>query len=317
MAEEVKSYSQMRREFYDKFQNKIVPLVLMHENSRQLRLIIAVILSSILAAAATVLIVIAFNHGGLTKSNEGIVKLAGILYGLSYFVWYSIKKNFENSIKKKIMPTICKCFGDMQWSNGYYCNADIFTESCIIPAYNNSEYDDIFKGSYKDVSIEIVEAEYIQGSGKHRHTVFNGVIVKLDMNKNFVSHTLVKSSSIVRILPKNIFGNNLRFTELEDPEFNKKFDVFTTDEVDARYLLTPSFMERLKKMKTAFRASKVECAFYKNDLLIALHTREDLFSLCSLVKRIDDNRQFFRMYEQIVSIIKLIDHFKLDQRIGL
>ena len=70
-------------------------------------------------------------------------------------------------------------------------------------------------------------------------------------------------------------------------------------------------------MKTAFKASKIRCAFYGQYLLVGLSTNKDLFSLCSLVTPMDDAQQYFQMYEEIVSIVKLIDHFRLDQKIGL
>lgn len=314
MAEEAKSYSQMRREFYEKFQNKILPLVRCHEHKRLAKLHLAIFSVCLLIIAATIIIVIAQNNGGIfSKSNEGLFKLAFMLYCSAPIVWCFIKKDFENSIKKMIMPTICGCFGNFKWSNAYYEEESKYITSGLIPNFTYKDFDDIFKGSYKDVGIDIVEAEYSRKQGKHTITVFNGVIVVLDMNKNFTGHTVIKQNELIHTSPLA----DLRFTELEDPEFNKKYDVYTNDEVDARYLITPSFMERLKKMKTAFSANKAECAFYGNYLIIALHTSKDLFSLCSLIKRIDDNRQFFEMYEEIVSIIKLIDHFKLDQKIGL
>lgn len=99
--------------------------------------------------------------------------------------------------------------------------------------------------------------------------------------------------------------------------FEKKFDVFTDDEVEARYLITPSFMERLNNMKTAFEAYAISCAFYDKYLLVGLSTRKDLFSIGDLKKPVNDGKQFFTMFEEILSIIKLIDHFKLDQKIGL
>lgn len=314
MTEEVKSYSQMRKEFYEKYINKIVPLVQKHENTRKTKLIIAIVLSTILFIGASFLLYIAYTTGGIfEKNNEGVVKLSIILYTLSYFAWFWIKKGFENSIKEKIMPTVCNCFGNMKWSHDSYSGGKVFSESCVVPQFTGEEYDDIFRGTYRDINIEIVEPEYEIGSGKSRRTVFNGVIVKLDMNKPFTSHTVIKPNSLMHISP----SSDLHFTELEDVEFNKKFDVYTNDEVDARYLITPSFMERLKNMKTAFGANNVSCAFFGNLLIVALPTRKDLFSICSLIKPIDDRKQYFQMYEEIVSIIKLIDHFKLNQKIGL
>jgi len=313
MAEETKSYSQMRKEFYEKYTNKIAPIIQRHENERKNKLRLAIILSTLAFIVASALLFLAFTHGGLSKDNEGIFKLACMIYALSYFAWFWIKKSFENSIKERIMPTVCSCFGNMKWKQGEYSGGEVFLESYVVPKFTSEEYDDIFNGSYRDVNIEIVEPEYDIGSGKNRRTVFNGVIVKLDMNKPFTSHTVIKPNSLIHTSP----SSDLKHTELEDVEFNKKFDVFTNDEVDARYLITPSFMERLKNMKTAFNANSVSCAFFGNLLIIALPTNKDLFSICSLVKPIDDINQYFQMYNEIVSIIKLIDHFKLNQKIGM
>lgn len=312
-AKQVKSYSQMRKEFYKKYTDVIVPKVMEHEKTRKKKLILAIFLSSISFIAGCFLLYIIITHGGFTKKNEGIIQLSIILYMFSYFSWYFSKKDFENKIKEKIMPTVCSCFGDMKWSEGSYSGGELFARAGIVPEFSHSEYDDIFKGSYKDVHIEIVEPEYEVGSGKHRRTVFNGIIVKLDMNKSFAGHTVIKPNGLIHLSPLS----QLHFTELEDPEFNKKFDVYTNNEVDARYLITPSFMERLKNMETAFLASSVSCAFYRKFLIVALKTNKDIFSICSLIKPIDDREQYFRMYEEIVSIIKLIDHFKLSQKIGL
>lgn len=314
MTEQEKSYSQMRREFYEKYTNKIVPLVKKYDDSRKIKLIIAIILSTVLFIGASFLLYVAITTGGVfERENEGTIKMSVLLYALSYFSWFWIKKSFENSIKKKIMPTVCKCFGNMKWTSEYYSEGKVFSESCVVPEFTLDEYDDVFNGSYKDVNIEIVEPELEIGSGKSRRTVFDGVIVKLDMNKSFKSHTVIKPNGLIHLSP----ASHLRHTELEDVEFNRKFDVYTNDEVDARYLITPSFMERLKGMKTAFRASNISCAFYGNLLIIAMSTKKDLFSICSLVKPIDDKKQYFQMYEEIVSIIKLIDYFKLNQKIGL
>ncbi len=83
------------------------------------------------------------------------------------------------------------------------------------------------------------------------------------------------------------------------------------------YDKTPAFMERLKNMKTAVSASHVSCAFYKNFLIIALSTTKDIFPICSLIKPIDDRKQYIQMYDEILSVIKLIAHFKLNEKTGL
>ena len=310
-----KTYVQMRNEFYENYNKKIVPVVRQYENQRKVRLILAIVSSILLSIPGLFLLWAGFFLQGLdSDSKEGVLKVGIFFLGAAWFVWYSIKKSFENKIKSKIMPTVCSCFGAMRWYEGHYTdNEYLFSDSNVVPDFTSSSYDDVFEGIYKDVGIEIIEAEYDRGSGKNRTTVFNGVIVKLDMNKNFEGHTVIKPDGIFHSSPNAA----LKHTTLEDVVFEKKFDVFTDDEVEARYLITTAFMNRLNNMQTAFKAQKVCCSFYNKYLLIALSTGKDLFSLCSLTKPIDDAQQYFQMYEEIVSIVKLIDHFKLNQRIGL
>ena len=133
------------------------------------------------------------------------------------------------------------------------------------------------------------------------------------MNKKFNSHTVIKPNMLGRFLA----NSELKHTVLEDTEFEKKYDVLTNNEVEARYLLTPSFMERLKNIQMSFMAYSTECAFYQDKLIIAIDNLQDKFHVGSIWKPLTDERQYFQMYEEIESIIKLIDHFKLDQKIGL
>ena len=300
MAEEEDIYASLRKEFDRKYNDTIIPLVHDYEGSRKKRLYLAIISS----AATAILGVSLWSFSP---------DLSGLLIASSAAIWIYIQKSFENKIKEKIMPTACSCFVDMKWQEGSYTDSSIFTSSYLISNYSYDDYDDIFYGSYHDVKFEIIESKFTTHSGKHSITIFDGVIVKLEMNKHFTSHTVIKPDMFLNIPP----SFKLHHTELEDPEFNKKFDVYTNDEVEARYLITPSFMERLKNMETAFMARTATCVFYNNFLMIALPTGSDLFSLCSLFKPVDDPKQFFRMYDEIESIIKLIDYFKLNQKIGL
>ena len=311
MAEE-KSYTQMRKEFQDKFFNELSPALQSYDNERKWKLVFASIGAGIFGILGILFAASVFIADS-NDAREGALKGSAFMFCIAWLIWYSIKKSFENKIKDKIMPDVCKCFDNLAWDQGEYSDGAVFGDSNLIPQFSSEEYDDIFYGKYRDVNFEIVESEFDIGSGKNRRTVFNGVIVRLDMNKNFQGKTVIRPDSLFHMPPSAA----LRHTTLEDVVFEKKFDVYTDDEVEARYLITPSFMERLNNMKVAFNADAVSCAFYGKYLFVALHTSKDLFSLCSLVKPVNDGKQFFQMFEEILSIIKLIDYFKLNQKIGL
>lgn len=327
MAEEVKSYSQMRNEFLEKYQKIIVPKVKRYEAERKTRRLLAVFCFVVSIIIAGIIIYSAYKMQ-VKEDWDDVLQIAISITGLGYFGCYRIKKDFENRIKEKIMPTVCQCFNNLSWNIGDYSGrvhnlvggpvygmegGKYFVSAGLFKDYSREKYDDVFVGTHKGVKFDIIESEFIKGSGKNKEYLFSGVIVKLDMNKNFNGHTLIKPDSMFHSSPKE----GLRHTVLEDTVFESKFDVYTDDEVEARYLITTAFMERLNNMKTAFRATGISCAFYNQNLIIGLSTSQDLFSICSLFKPIDDASQYFQMYEEIVSIIKLIDYFKLDQKIGL
>ena len=309
-----KTYPEMRKEFQEKFFKELSPALEKFDAERKRKLLYAILGASFFCVLGILLLIAPFITKLSNDEAEGALNGAVIMFGVAGATWYSIKKSFENKIKDKIMPSVCKCFGNINWKKCFlYESRNVFQVSNLIPYFSSSNFDDYFSGNYKDVGFEIIESEFSAGSGKNRRTVFNGVIVKLDMNKRFHGNTVIRPDSMFHTSP----SSNLVHTTLEDVIFEKKFDVYTDDEVEARYLITPSFMERLNNMKVAFNADAVSCAFYEKYLFVALHTRKDLFSLCSLIKPVNDGKQFFQMFEEILSIIKLIDYFKLDQKIGL
>lgn len=305
------SYGKIIREFYTKYKSELLPVLSSLESIRKSKLAIVRSCYVVGTVATLCLCCLLFVVG---YSNHIItISLLYIVLSVCIFTGYTTKKDFEESAKIQIMPTICDLFNDLHWLNGFYENDEILKETSVIPNYSSSKVDDCFIGSYKDVKFDIVESEYSIGSGKGSHFVFKGVIIKLAMNKNFISHTVIKPNTLLHL----VSSSNLHRTNFEDIEFEKKYDVYTNDDVDARYLITPSFMKRLNNIKVCFKADEVSCAFYKHNLYIALATDKDLFSICSLEKPIDAEKQYFTMLDEVMSIIKLIDYFKLNQHIGL
>lgn len=113
-------------------------------------------------------------------------------------------------------------------------------------------------------------------------TIFKGVFFIADFNKHFKSQTFVLSDYGERFM--GAFGKmlqNINFMRpdvirLEDPEFEKHFAVYSNDPVEARYILSPAFMERLLAYKKKTNA-KVQCSFVDNHFYIALPMRENMF----------------------------------------
>lgn len=313
-----KTQLEYRKAFQKAYYNKIIPTVKKFDEERKRKRTLAIGLTILCFVLSALFFFIFpnFEKDSFGADFFGFLWFVSLVLGFS--VYGLIKKDFENKIKARIMPFVCSCFGNLKWEEKY-CDVDFeeFTKKTgIVGSFNRSYYDDTFKGSFEGVKLQIIEVEYtmVTGSGKNRSesAVFKGVFVKLDMNKNFSGRTVIRPDSLLHFSPQG-----LRRTEFEDVLFEKKFDVFTDDEVEARYLITPTFMERLENLKMAFKADKISCAFFDKTLLVALHTRKDLFNLCKLNVPLTDREAYFTMFNEMISIMQIIKHFKLNQRIGL
>ena len=66
--------------------------------------------------------------------------------------------------------------------------------------------------------------------------------------------------------------------KLEDPRFENEFVVYADDQVEARYILTPAFMERLLEFK---RKTGKQCwfSFVGSNIYIAVDTDRDMFDV--------------------------------------
>ena len=111
--------------------------------------------------------------------------------------------------------------------------------------------------------------------------------------------------------------NKMQSVKLEDTDFLKRFDVFTQNQVEARYIIIPAFMERLKSLETSFGTMGIKCSFFQDQIMIAIPIKKDLFEVGSLFKSLGRTENIKEFYDEITSIQNMIDHFKLEERVDL
>lgn len=115
------------------------------------------------------------------------------------------------------------------------------------------------------------------------HTIFKGIIFTADFNKNF--------KGVTKLRPKNI-GNKLgawiskaapifaskksQLVELENIEFSNHFVTHSTDQIEARYILTPALMDKLCLLNEKSTGT-ISLTFIKSKIYIVFPMREDFF----------------------------------------
>ena len=121
-------------------------------------------------------------------------------------------------------------------------------------------------------------------------------------------------SAILRELRHN---KNLEKINLEDADFSKKYQAYSYDQVEGRYLLTTTFIDRFLCIGKAFKNSSMRCAFVDDKIILAIPASGDCFEISSLFVSIKNPKFVKSFFKQIASILVLVEYFKLDEKTKL
>ena len=94
---------------------------------------------------------------------------------------------------------------------------------------------------------------------------------------------------------------------LEGLNFMKRWNVYTDDQIGARIVLTPVLMENMLKVRKLFHGRHIDFSFFNNKLLIAVHTRKNLFETTSLFTPALNYGKVREVVNQLYSIFSVID----------
>ena len=258
------------------------------------------------------------------KLTDQEIKLLSSIISLSFTAiaaWcYLPVWQYKKSVKKTIFPHIFSFFGeDFHYSPEDLVNWKRIEPSGIVPPYDRTILNDCdsVRGSHKNVTLDIVWAHLKQGSGGYKPTVFKGIFIFLSMNKSFLGKTIVKRDRGFLMNWAYKPSKELEKVNLEDPRFEEDFEVYASNQIEARYLLTPSFMERLQGLSNLFWGADVQASFYNQNLLLMIPLKKRYFSAGSIFQPATFTEEIQRILEEMNLIFKIIQELKLHEKTGV
>ena len=270
--------------------------------------------------------IVYFLYKNFLELNRDIVAfttliLVSIGVAAPFFWIFSPIWSYEENIKKEIFPNVLNFFGDFKYHIETKKSVKEYYATELIPKHDTEIAEDHIVGTYKEIKIDLFETKLSKDSDENSsttlNTVFDGIIVELSMNKSFSGKTVIKKD-IGTV--GNWFINkstSLKKVKLEDPNFEKMFEVYSDDQVEARYLLTVTFIERLKELVENFGGKSIQCCFYNNKLLMMIPIEKDMFEPGSIYEAedfIDDSKSLLK---ELSLIFNIIDTLKLNMKINL
>ncbi len=312
-------------ELTDFFYNELHPDLKKLENDRKKlakRLVYVGIGISLLSLGITYAI-IANSH------SYSEADFAPIIIGFALFMWTKkmMSKDYAHEFKNNIIhPLINQIDDSLQYRKSLHIPQGEFQASRLFrKEIDRYKGNDLVKGELDGVKLRFsdVHAEYESKDSKGRsswHTIFQGLFIIADFNKEFNGHTTIFPDKAERLFGK-LIGSWLQrhnmsqeaLIKMDDPLFEQHFVVYGTHQVEARYILTHSMMKRLLDFK---RRSKVPLyiSFIDKKIYLALAYNKDLFEPSVFSSLLE-----YLLVKEYISTLQLatgiIEELKLNQKL--
>ncbi len=245
---------------------------------------------------------------------------------------YVIIKIYKNKAKDIILEKLLSYIGNFHRVNDYgaECQHKEYIQRLnLFNKFNSYSCDDRIQGKYNSLDIDISEIElsYITktkssvrtGSSKRTaehtstKTIFKGIVIKVPSYKKYQGFTIIKKN-FDSISNKNNYSN-VEKVNLEDPEFEKLYDVYSTDQIEARYLLTTAFINRMVELAKKEIGKNITVSFEQGNVNIAVASEKDWFEIPIIRKvQVED---FRAIIAELAALLAIIDSLKLEQNIGM
>jgi hypothetical protein len=186
---------------------------------------------------------------------------------------------------------------------------DHFCALDLLPAHDRSSTEDLFSGLRSGCAFGLYDAhlERRQRDNKGNETwvtCFRGSLIHLAFPNKFMGVTVVRrDAGLFNLFQRKM---NLQRIGFGDSRFEKTFEVYGSDQVEARYLVHPVFMEKLLALETTFKGGKIRCAFSEGDLLVAVEGK-DRFEIGGLFSSLAKPERVTSMAGDVTTVMGLID----------
>jgi hypothetical protein len=209
------------------------------------------------------------------------------------FVWSKATRDYVGRFKDQVMRRVIQLIDpDLDYQPfGAIAHRDYDESGLFQHRVDRYSGEDLVSGKIGATALRFseVHSEYktesTDSKGRRRttwHTIFRGLFFVADFNKHFKGRTVVLPDSLeglfgglAAMLQKMNFGRD-QLVSLEDPEFEKAFVVYGTDQVEARYILSNSLMRRILDFRRKM-GEEVYLSFVGTNVYVAVKSTRNRF----------------------------------------
>ena len=266
---------------------------------------------------------------GFVTMMAPLIIVALLIALLIYFFFFGFKRNrpdFKSEYKKIVIGKLIQFIAPelVFTPNLFITQARYDTSKIFLSNPDIYKGEDLIEGKMDKTQVQFCELHTQDRQTDHKGrthyvTIFKGLFFIADFNKHFSGETYVLSDFGERFLGgfgkmfQNLSIGRPDVVRLEDVEFEKQFVVYSTDEVEARYILSTSFMEQIMAFKKKTN-SNIQFSFVGSNIYMALPMKSNLFepSVRRTVFNFEDIQTY---YSQLQFCVSIVDELNLNTRI--
>jgi len=227
----------------------------------------------------------------------------------------TLKGKWVETYKDEVLKPIIEAeFAGIIYEDDHHISKSMFNASNLFTRPDRFNGEDLFSGKLEATTFSFSE---IHAEEKHEtrnkngskttwySTIFKGLFLIADFNKEIENETYVYSSG-------GKWFSRFKRVKLEDPVFEDRFNVYSDNQIEARYILTPKMMQRIVNLEDRF-GQNLYLSFRGHNVYIAISESYNMFET-----RFRDEVSFneiARFLEEVHSILDIVNDLDLNLRI--
>lgn len=248
-----------------------------------------------------------------------MITVAGIV--ITTIVGGKSSKAFSLAYKQMfVLKSLEAVFTDLVYEPEKGISYSVIRDTGMMYMGDRYTSNDYVKGKYKNINVEQAdvhieeEHETTDSDGNTTTTwvtIFRGRWMIFDFNKEFKANIQVSQKGFGNSKVSN-WGSKLKYKKvaMEDQDFNNKFRTYAQDEHEAFYILTPSLMEKIKKITGEVKGKMLFC-FVDDKLHIGIYNNKDSFEH-GVFTKVDETKAVEDVTKDVKVITNFIDELSLD-----
>ncbi len=229
---------------------------------------------------------------------------------------------FKDNVIEKIVHFIDPSF--VYRKDGYILESEYQYCQLLPQSYDRYRGSDLVEGVMEGVGLHfsdlhVEEKRHSKNNKEEWHTLFKGLFFVADFHKTFEGRTYVlpdvaeRSLGVVGSWLQGLSRSHGELIKLDHVQFEKYFVVYGDDPVEAHYLLSHAFMERVVVFYEKHRKN-LFLGFVGGKMYLALGYTKALFEpkLTRSLLAFTHIKEYFEILEMVFGIVEV---FRLDQKL--